>query len=316
MSDEDERLSRRNLLLGLGMVAGAGAAVAALPSWAGATAPAFAPEVLAPAIPGLTYLNIDAQAFWPTLGMAAGTPANAQRLYEEATGSQPAAPGTRLWAPLPLPVGSVIRHVSAAYQGLAVVDIMKRPLFSTGTAGTPPTPEFTANFPLSPGGALAATLNVAPPVTLAADATYTISALCGAGTSIFGVSVGYVPPTQSFVPFAGPTPRVLDTRDPGDLKFGVGEQRKIDLGQPGARSGVFNLTVVNTEGNVNGSPPGGFVSAFAGEDFPGNSSVNWDHPNQISANLVIAPLDLAGNVTLRASVNRTDVVVDRIGYLI
>ena len=65
---------------------------------------------------------------------------------------------------------------------------------------------------------------------------------------------------------------------------------------PGASSGVFNLTVDETEGNINGSPGGGFISAFAGDTFPGNSSVNWDHPGQISASLVIAGLDDDGNV--------------------
>lgn len=319
-SADNDGLSRRNVLLGLGALAGAGTAFAALSSSAGATAPAYAPaatpEALASPIPGLTYLNIDAQAFWPELGMAAGTPATAQRVYQDATGSQPGATPSRLWAPLPLPVGSVIRHISAAYQGLAVVDIMKRPLFSTGGPGTAPASQFLATFPQSPGGSLAATLNVDPPVTLAGDATYTISAFCSSSTSVFGVSIGYVPPTQSFIPFTGPTPRVLDTRDPGQIRFIPNEQRKIDLGQPGARSGVFNLTVVNTEGNVNGSPAGGFASAFAGDTFPGNSSVNWDHPGQISANLVISALDQTGAVTIRVGVNRADVIIDRIGFLI
>ena len=38
-----------------------------------------------------------------------------------------------------------------------------------------------------------------------------------------------------------------------------------------------------------------------------------DHAGQIVANLLIAPLDDAGNVTIRCSVNRAQVIIDRIG---
>src|SRR5262249_37149292 len=87
----DDAGTRRNLLLGLGALAGAGVAVAGMPGWAGASpavyGPAIRPEALAPPVPGLTYLNIDAQAFWPTLGMTPGAPVAAGRIYQDATGS-------------------------------------------------------------------------------------------------------------------------------------------------------------------------------------------------------------------------------------
>ena len=78
MSDQRDHLSRRNMLLGLGAAAGAGIGIAGLPASVGAASPVSAaspfapirrPEALSPNIVGLVYQNIDAQAFWPTLGM-------------------------------------------------------------------------------------------------------------------------------------------------------------------------------------------------------------------------------------------------------
>jgi hypothetical protein len=308
-------MSRRNLFVGLGAAAGVGATLAALPGFAGAAAPTFGPEAagLGASIPGLTYLNYDAQAFFAT--NQGESPAQS-RHFEEILGSAPATFNTRIWAPLLIPVGSVVFQMSASYQNQPIMEISRRPLFNNGGVGTAPVQEFQKSFADSPGGAFASTELLPVPVTIQADSTYTISCFCTSGTSLYGVSVGYRPPTQGFIPFTGANPRVLDTRNPGQTKFEVDEQRKINLGMPGARSGVFNLTVVDTEGNNAGRPPGGFVSAFAGDTYPGNSTVNWDHPGQISANLAIAALDVAGNVTLRAGVNRTDVVVDVIGYMI
>ena len=101
---------------------------------------------------------------------------------------------------------------------------------------------------------------------------------------------------------------------PGELTAPLAQRRVLSA--PTHNSFAFNLTVDETEGNVAGSPPGGFLSAFAGDTFPGNSSVNWDHPGQISANLVIAGLDDLGNVTIRCNVNRTHVILDMIGYFV
>ena len=95
MSDQRDHLSRRNMLLGLGAAAGAGIGIAGLPASAGAASPVspaapFAPirrpEALSPNIVGLVYQNIDAQAFWPTLGMAHHPP-------ERAHGSTPTRRG-------------------------------------------------------------------------------------------------------------------------------------------------------------------------------------------------------------------------------
>ena len=84
------------------------------------------------------------------------------------------------------------------------------------------------------------------------------------------------PPAQSFVPFTGSTPWVLDTRITGG-KLADGEERTVGLQFVGARGAVINLTVTGTEGN------GGFVAVFpAGIPWPGNSSINWFGPTRTS----------------------------------
>jgi len=50
--------------------------------------------------------------------------------------------------------------------------------------------------------------------------------------------------------------------------------------------------------------------------WPGNSSINWSGPNQNIANGVITALDSAGRITIHGGASPTDVVIDRIGWLI
>ena len=79
----------------------------------------------------------------------------------------------------------------------------------------------------------------------------------------------------------------------------------------GARSAVVNVTVTDTEG------PGGYVAVFRADvGWPGNSSVNWSGPNQSTANGVITAMDASGQIRIRGGDNRTNVVIDRIGWLI
>jgi len=123
------------------------------------------------------------------------------------------------------------------------------------------------------------------------------------------VTLGYTPPTQSFIPFSGAVPRVLDTRNTGG-PLQPGEERVVDLGFPGARGAVLNLTVTNTVG-------GGFVAVFpANVAWPNNSSINWSSGNQNIANGVITALDSSGQIKIRGGASPTDVVIDRIGWLI
>lgn len=308
---EGDGVSRRNLIVGgLGAVAGVSALVSSLPGGSIAVAqplhPAsLRPEALGAALPALTYIGIDAVDFFPpqTNNVHA-------RYNDDTSGTGVLTPGDSLQASLPIPSGSVIHQFNIAYQGTPIINVFKRSM----TAPSPPA-QFVSTS-LAPGGlAKTQTINLDGstalllPITIEATSTYSLRFYCGAGDSIYGVTVGYLPPTQSFIPFVG-TPRVLDTRTTGG-KLAPGEERTIALGFPGARSAVINLTVADTEGN------GGFVAVFpANIAWPNNSSINWSGPNEFVANGVISALDPGGQIKIRGGSQKTNVVIDRIGWLI
>jgi hypothetical protein len=310
IQSDREGVSRRSVLLGLGAAAGA-AAVTALPTKASAAPGVVPAALLSPSVPqavgapisGLTYFGIDAQQFFPS-----GNPSS--RLYEDGTGSKLLTSGT-LFAGLSLPAGSVVYQINAGYQGQPILFIHKRAL-QQPAVNAAPEQVFFANLAASPGGPFSSTINLPNPIVIEREATYTISYFLSAGSAIFGCTVGYLPATQGFVPFSGSVPRVLDTRDPGPLtgKLGPGEERVVDLGFPGARSAVVNLTITETVG-------AGFVAVFpAGITWPGNSSINWTSSGQNVANGVITALDSNGRITIRGGVNPTHVVIDRIGFML
>ena len=296
-------VTRRDALIGLGAVAGAAAAITVLPFTANAAGsvpsvvPARAGELVGAAIPGLTYVGLDAFGFFDDDG---------KRIYQTLTGSQPLTVNQRIWAPLMLPAGSVVHQMNVGYQVQPIAEISRRPINPSNPA-VQPAQVFQKTLQASPGGPFSSTENLATPVTIQADSTYTVSFFCSAGTSVFGCTIGYLPPTQSFVPFTG-TPRVLDTR--GGARLGPGEERVVDLGIPGARTAVINMTVTGTVG-------AGYVAVFRADiAWPGNSSVNWSGPDQNIANGVITPVDATGKIKIRGGDGSTHVVIDRIGYLI
>jgi hypothetical protein len=304
-----EGVSRRTMLLGLGAAAGAAAAVTALPTTVNAAPsvlPAWSPAVpqaVGAAIPGLSYIGIDAQSFFP-----AGNPS--MRLYEDLTGSKIDPQGV-LFAGLSLPAGSSIHQINVGYQKKPTLLIDKRTLQQPALNAAP---EHVLIFllPESPGGPFSSTINLSSPITIDRESTYTIGVVVEPGDAVFGCSIGYLPPTQSFIPFTGSEPRVLDTRNPGPLtgKLGPGEERVVDLGFVGARSAVINLTVTETVG-------GGFVAVFQnGINWPENSSINWSSTNQNIANGVITAVDANGRIKIRGGANPTHVVIDRIGFMI
>ena len=300
-------VTRRDALLGLGAVAGAAAVVSAIPfeATAGGLASILSQASaadLGPAIPGLTYVGIDAFAFTTETVGTGGV----QRIYQTATGMQPSIANNRIWAPLMIPAGSVVHQMNVGYQTQPIAEISRRRVAQPNPAQIP-AQVFQQTLPASPGGPFSSTLNLSAPVTIEQDSTYTVSFFCGAGSSVFGTTVGYLPPTQSFVPFAG-TPRVLDTR--GGVKLAPGEERVIDLGLPGARSAVINLTITQTE-------IAGYVAVFPADiAWPGNSSINWSESNQNIANGVITKVDATGKIKIRGGDGSTHVIIDRIGSLI
>ena len=305
-----DSVSRRNLLLGIGAVAGATAGAALLSSESFASAAITPsgvvlpgahphPEAVGAAIPGLTYVSFDAFQFFDEDG---------GRIYQDITGTQPNpanVPG-RIFAPLNLPAGSVIYQMNVGYQGQPIAEISKRPI-TPAIPAVAPAQVFQKTLVAGPGQGFSSTENLTTPVTITADASYMISFRCSAGQSVYNCSLGYLPPTQGFVPFTGATPRVFDSRS--GAKFIVDEERTVDLGFPGARGAVINLTVTETSA-------GGFVAIFPADiAWPGNSSINWKAVNQDVANGVITRVDATGKIKVRAS-NATHVVIDRIGFLL
>jgi hypothetical protein len=302
-TNTEHGVSRRTLLRGAGALAGAAAvAQGTPPAFAAGPSAVVLPEALSAAISGLTYIAIDAQQMWPTKA--------ADRVYQDLTGSQ-GLPNDRIWAGLPLPVGSVVRQISVGYQGQPIVEISRRAISQPNPAQQPEQ-VFQLSAPASPGGPFSSTLNLTTPVTIEPNYSYTVSFFLTPGVSVFGASIGYLPPTQGFIPFTGTSPRVLDTRNPGPLagKLQANEERVIDLGLAGARSAIINLTVTNT---VNG----GFLSVFAANaSFSGNSSINWSNTGENVANSVVTAVDASGRIKIRGGDNPTDVIIDRVGFLL
>ncbi|MCU1391612.1 MAG: hypothetical protein JWM34_40 [Ilumatobacteraceae bacterium] len=307
-----ESVSRRNVLLGLGAVAGAAAGAGLLTSQTFATSaparlslPSAVPhaEVLGAQIPGLTYIAIDAQQFMTAIP--------SQRLYQDMTGAQPVgASDNRIWAGLPIPAGSIVAQINVAYQGQPTIEITRRKLTTTGSPLAPPQ-AFSKQVSASPGGVVSTTVNLPTPLTIESDSSYTVSAECSIpGTSIYAVQIGYLPPTQGFIPFTGTTPRVFDSRlTANGPKFTINTERVVDLGVAGARTAILNLTVTQTEG-------AGFVAIYPNDiSNPGNSSINWSAANQDIANGVITRVDAGGKIKVFSSAG-THVVIDRIGTMI
>ena len=205
MSDQSlhptDGMSRRGLI---GGAAALGAGVAAVLGGTQASAAPQYPEALDPPKAALTYLPLDALAFF-TFSLS-GTE---ERSYDNLTGIRPVMTPRRLAASLPLPAGSVIFEINAAYQAQPAVLITKRDM----VAPNPPQDLFVQT--LTPTGTppRSQTIVLPTPVTIEQGATYTVEIFCSAGDSIFGVTIGYLPPTRAFQPFVG-VPRISTRASP------------------------------------------------------------------------------------------------------
>jgi len=290
----------------MGVTAGVAALASGMGPAGAAPGRVLGPEGLDPAalVPGLTYVVVDGSAFIPR---------DSSPGWDRNVTPQGAAlnTGGTLAAPLVLPVGAVLKQVTLYY----LFPIRVPP--GTDQEASVQRKTFVGTYDFV---APAATLITGPNMqSITWDVTEPVNGL--ASYAVFvntldinqlvgGLLVGYVAPaTQAFTPLAKIT-RVLDTRIAGG-KLAPNEERTISLGLPaGARAGVFNLTVTETEA-------GGWVAAFpAGTTYPGNSSINWFGPNQNLANGVISAVDGAGKITIRGGVNKTHVVIDVQGYLL
>jgi hypothetical protein len=307
-NERGHTMSRRTFA-GLGVAAGATAAVAALPAVPALAGPprvtplvagASRPQALGAPNPALTYMTLDAFAFFND-----STTGSNQRVYQDNTGVQPLNANERLSASLPIPSGSAIFQLNVAYQGEPIMEIWTRSM----TTPVPYGPAFQKTAPLG-GGPQTVTFDLATPIVVEPGSTVAVRFFATAGASVLGVTVGYTPPSLSFIPFTGSNPRVLDTRVSGG-KLAGGEERTIGLEFPGAGGAVLNLTVTETEGN------GGYVAVFpAGIPWPGNSSINWFGADQNLANGVVTAVNADGQITIRGGTASTHVVIDRIGFLV
>lgn len=311
----ERAISRRNLFLGAGAAALAASAVTSFGDTASASR--LLPQaVLGSPVGGLTYLPIDALDFFPDGFYNGGAD---PRYNDPSTGVGIAFTGTHtageLAASIPLPTGSVIRQINVSYQfsGSMIINVYAKTLL------TPQTPaQFISQTLANPGGSgpktqtfnLDSSTPALAPITINPATTYTLRFYVGPGDTLNGVTIGYTPPTQGFVAATG-NPRVLDTRTAAG-KLEVGEERTVVVGSIGARSALFNIAVVETEGA--GTNLGGFVACFpANIAYPLNSSINWFGPNQILSNSVLSAVDANGAIKIRGGANKTHVVIDRIG---
>jgi hypothetical protein len=298
----DHALTRRGLLAGMGATAGIAALASGVGPAGAGPARVFEASGLDPAalLPGLTYVAVDPSAFTPR-GSSPG--------WDRVVSAQGVAlnSGDALMAPVVLPVGAVLKQVTLYYLFPTSADLqasVTRKAFIGIYEDVAPSVSLTAGPSMQ-----SVTWDVTEPVNGTASYAVVVNTL-DASQLVGGVLVGYIPPPQdAFIPLTKIT-RVLDTRLTGG-KLAPNEERSVALGLPaGARAGVFNLTVTETEA-------GGWVAAFpTGTTYPGNSSINWFGPNQNLANGVISAVDSTGKITIRGGVNKTHVVIDVQGYLV
>lgn len=296
--DQPGGVTRRQIIAGASAAVAGAAVLGAVTSGQAGAAPAAVPQVLDPAITGLTYISIDALGF----RTATATPG---WYSDDFSGTGANAGGNPLTAPLSLPVGAVVKQINVAYQGGSpAIFIYERPLIDPrnpqalinqslpfdGTAG-PKNDSIDTNVVIKHGYTYALRINVAP------------------GTSIFGMTIGYTP--SAFSPFTGNPKRALDTRLAGGM-FAPSEERILDLTTFGALGSavVFNLTADQPEGI-------GFLSAYSGDGtFQNTSSLNYSPATPNIANGVITPLGSGNKIKIRCGEAATHVIVDVIGYLL
>src|SRR6185369_8876186 len=81
-------------------------------------------------------------------------------------------------------------------------------------AVTPFTTPFQQTLPSS-ATAAQVTYDLNPGITVGNRKSALFAFYSSAGSALYGVTIGYTPPTQGFIPFSGADPRVLDTRITG-----------------------------------------------------------------------------------------------------
>jgi hypothetical protein len=221
-------------------------------------------------------------------------------------------------ASLPLPSGSQITGITivikpgSASQGVKLRQYkLSPPSGADLQSNSTPSGPSVISFPLSAGGLI-----------LDAQSSYRIEVnLQSADAVLYGATVSYVASISGFAALAAPV-RVYDSRNDTAGKLKPGETRNVSfqqaLGGVVPTAAVMNLTITDTEsqGPV-GAENGGYVAVFpANITWPGTSTINWKGTNQNLANTVITALDNNDHLSVLGGVNRTNFVIDLIGYLV
>jgi hypothetical protein len=303
------------VLGGLGVAAGAaGLGVAAGEVPAGASTRLTVPRGGAPVaggvVPAVRTSVIGGPAFRPTVGATFTVTADG--------GLQTGVAGVTYVADLGLPSGSQVTAVHLVLNPGSASHPVKLRRYSLSPPGgsdlesnTTPGGTAVTNFVVSAGG-----------LTIDAQSSYRIEiTLQSMAAVLYGATVSYVAAVSAFVPLHPPQ-RVYDSRTTTAGKFAAGETRTVSfqqaLGGVVPTAAIINLTVTNTEGLGTGAAEsGGYVSVFpANIPWPGTSSINWKGTNQNVANAVITAVAPNDAVSVLCGVNRTDVVIDLVGYLL
>ncbi|MCU1367024.1 MAG: hypothetical protein JWN39_2663 [Ilumatobacteraceae bacterium] len=236
VQDRDPAGVSRRLLLagGLGAVAGGSATVAAMQSGDASAAgvPKLDiphPETLATMVSQCTYLPLDATAFF--------TQNPSSRVIDDVVGVNANNGGLWVEASLPIMAGAVIRQIQISYRGSPTFSLVSRAM----EGPTPIGQSLITNLDAGPGNKTQTIdLDGSPgrsTVFVNTRTTYSLRFVIPnpKTDSIFGVSIGHVPPTQLFVPNLS-SPRVYDTRlagSGGPTKLAPGEERIVDMAYPG-----------------------------------------------------------------------------------
>ena len=264
---------------------------------------------LPPHIPGTltkTFMFSDAQGF----AVGAVSP-----LAWSSGGYQPG--GGFIDVALGLEEGATIKRVDVYVQrstiGTALI-VLNRSTIATTASGTTVDTITTA----SGTGVLTGGKSMTVPVG-AGEQYYLESPDFGSSARTFlGAIVTYFPATPQLHLLDAPV-RIYDSR-PGQLPTAIGPKTPLANGASraidcttggavpaGAKAALVNFTVVNTS-------PTGFMALFKnGVGWPGNSSINWDHGNEVIATTTIVALDSTAKLAAYAS-GSADLIFDVIGF--
>jgi hypothetical protein len=313
MGDEGTRWSRRAVLQGMGVVAGATVVGAAAAEVAGATPgtagseplPAVGQAVPEVVTPGLAYRTYGMFAFHPN-NSAIGRQVSTTGAWA------PLADGF-LIAPLDLPAGALIREITCSgvnTSGVAALFLLERSNLTTGAGAAIVSPSL-------PSGAGLRTVTARLNHVVDPEFGYDVALFTRSNGSVrvFGARVGFAGP-YGFSPVE-PQVRKLDTRAPGPLtgKIARGQTKVLSLAPqvPGrAKAAVITLTITATES------AGGFLSLYpAGTPNPGTSTINWSAPGLTLATSATVAVSAASAIAITCGgppAARTHVLVDLIGF--